>query len=121
LRVFFEGTVDSVRAIIQDIIPDQTKASPVPSDDGLWFDDDQSLAPSRLEPAERNPKHSILDSQSRARSFPLQYAQLLTESKDLKSETATGTGKSAEAVEELNHKCNHEQRFYRRDMFQYLR
>jgi len=58
--------------------PEQPKASPMPCDNGFWFDNDQDVAPCGQEPAEQNPKYSILDSQARTRMSSLEYAQLLT-------------------------------------------
>ncbi len=40
--------------------------------------------------------------------FSLEYAQLLTEGKDLEAETVAGTEESAEANEEAEKKWNHE-------------
>jgi hypothetical protein len=59
--------------------PEQPKASPMPGDNGFWFDDNQDAAPSLPKAAEQNPKYPILDSQSRVRRFSLEHAQLLTE------------------------------------------
>jgi len=58
--------------------PEQPKASPMPGDNRFWFDDNQDVAPGRPKPAEKGPKHSILDSEPSARMFSLEYAQLLT-------------------------------------------
>ena len=71
--------------------PEQPKASPMPGDNGFWFNDDQDVAPCRPKTAEQNPKYPILDSQPRARMFSLEYAQLLTEGKDLEAEAVAGT------------------------------
>ena len=40
--------------------------------------------------------------------FSLEYAQLLTEGKDLEAEAVTGTEESAEANEEAAKRWNHE-------------
>jgi hypothetical protein len=40
--------------------------------------------------------------------FSLEYAQLLTQGKDLDAEAVTGTEESAEANEEADNKWNHE-------------
>ena len=79
----------------------------MPGDNGFWFDDAQDVAPSRPKPAEQNPKYSILDSQARASMFSLEYAQLLTEGKDLEAQVVAGTEEGAEAGEEADEKCNH--------------
>jgi hypothetical protein len=81
--------------------PEQTKARPVPGDNRFRFDNDQDVAPCRPETTEQDPKYSILDSQPRVRLFSLEYAQLLTEGKDLKAEVAPRTEECAEAGEEL--------------------
>jgi len=43
----------------------------------------------------------------RARLFSFEYAQLLTEGKDLEAEVVAGTEERAEAGEETNEKWNH--------------
>ena len=79
----------------------------MPGDNGFWFDNDQDVVRCRPKAAEQNPKYSILDSQSRVRLFSLEYAQLLTEGKDLEAEVVAATEKSAEAGEEADEKWNH--------------
>jgi hypothetical protein len=59
-------------------VPEQPKASPMPGDNGFWFDNDKDISPCRPKPAEQNPKYLILHSQPWARIFSLEYAQLLT-------------------------------------------
>jgi hypothetical protein len=54
--------------------PEQSKARSMPGDNRLWFDNDQDVAPCRPKAAEQDPKHSILDSQPRARLFSLEHA-----------------------------------------------
>jgi hypothetical protein len=88
--------------------PEQPKAGPMPGDNGFRFDDDQDVAPCRPEAAEQDPKYSILDSQPRVRLFSLEYAQLLTEGKDLEAEVVARTEECAEAGEEADKKWNHE-------------
>jgi hypothetical protein len=80
----------------------------MPGDNRFWFDDNQDVAPCRPKAAEQNPKHSILDSQPRARLFPFEHAQLLTEGEDLEAEVVAGTEECAEAGEEVCAKWNHE-------------
>jgi hypothetical protein len=70
-----------------------------------------ALCRSRSGIPEQNPKYSILDSQPSARLFSLEYAQLLTEGKNLKAEVVAGTEECAEAGEEADEKCNHESGF----------
>src|SRR5262245_5015634 len=55
----------------------------------------------RPEAAEQDPKYSILDSRPRVRLFSLEYAQLLTEGKDLNAEVVARTEECAEADEEV--------------------
>ena len=87
--------------------PEQSKTSPMPSDHGLGFDDDQDVVPGRPEPAERYPKQPILDAQPRARILSLQYAELLAKGQDLEAEAVTGTEEGAEGGEETQEKWNH--------------
>jgi hypothetical protein len=91
--------------------PEQPKASPMPDDHGLWFDDNQDAAPCRSKAAEQNPKYPILDSQPRARDLPFEYAHLLSEGQDLQAEVVAGTKESAEAGEQVEEKWNHETGF----------
>jgi len=58
--------------------PEQSKASPMPTDNGFRFDNDEDATPCRPKPTQKNPKYAILDSQTRARMFSLEYAQLLS-------------------------------------------
>lgn len=76
-------------------------------DDGLWFDDNQDLAPCRPQAAKQNPKYSILDLQPGARNSSLEHAQLLTQGKDLKTEVVARTEESAQAGEETEKEWNH--------------
>ena len=76
----------------------------MPGDNGFRFDNDQHVAPCRPKPAQQNPEHPILRSQSRARMFSLEYAQLLAQGKDLEAEIVAGTEESAEAGEEADEK-----------------
>jgi hypothetical protein len=78
----------------------------MPGDNGFWFNDDQDVAPRRPKTAEQNPKHSILDSEPRVRLFSFEYAQLLTEGKDLEAEVVAGTEERAEAGEQADEKWN---------------
>jgi hypothetical protein len=80
----------------------------MPGDNSFWLNDDQDVPPGRPKLAEQNPKYSILDSQPRVRLFSLEYAQLLTEGKDLEAEAAAGTEENAEAGEEADEKWDHE-------------
>jgi len=41
--------------------PKQAKASPMPGDNGFWFDDDQDVAPCRPKTAEQNPKYPVVN------------------------------------------------------------
>ena len=59
----------------------------MPGDNRLWFDNDQDVTPCRPKAAEQDPKHSILDSQPRARLFSLEHAQLLTQGEDIENKT----------------------------------
>ena len=80
----------------------------MPGDNGFRFYNDQDGAPCRPKAAEQDPKYSILDSQPRVKLFSLEYAQLLTEGKDLKAEIVARTEECAEAGDEADKKWNHE-------------
>jgi len=79
----------------------------MPGDNGLRFDDDPDIAPSRPKMVEQSPKYPILNSQPRARTFSLQHTQLLTKRKDLQAEAVTGTEEGVEGGEEADEKWNH--------------
>jgi hypothetical protein len=83
----------------------------VPADNRFRFDDNRNVSPRRPKAAEQDPKYAILNSQSRARMFSLEYAQLLTQGKDFDAEVVAGTKKSAKAGEETKGKWIHEFRF----------
>ncbi len=72
----------------------------MPGDNGFWFDDNQDVAPRRPKPPDQNPKHPILDSQPAARTFSLEYAQLLAKGEDLQTQTVTAIDEDAEECEE---------------------
>ena len=57
--------------------PEQTKASPMPGDNGFWFDNDQDIAPCRPKPAEQNPKHPIRPPKFRPPELSIQNGKLL--------------------------------------------
>jgi hypothetical protein len=86
--------------------PEQPKAGSMPGHNGFRFDEDQGTAPCRPKTAEQNPKYPIVDSQPRARMFSLEYAQLLTEGKNLQTEVVTGTEDGFEKAEEIDEKRN---------------
>ena len=83
----------------------------MPADNRFWFDENQNIAPCWSNPAEQNPKHSILDSELRARLFSLEYPQLLTQGKDLQAKAATGTEEGVEEGENADEKGNHRSEF----------
>jgi hypothetical protein len=68
------------------------------------LNDDQDIAPCGPETAEQNPEYSIFHSKPRARMFSLEYAQLLTEGKDLQAEAVTRTEEGIEEGEEADEK-----------------
>ena len=79
----------------------------MPGDNGFRFDDHQDVAPSGPKAAEQNPQYSILGSQPRVRLLSPEYAQLLTEGKDLEAEVVAGTEENAEAGDEPDERWNH--------------
>jgi hypothetical protein len=80
----------------------------MPDDNGFWSDNDQDITPCRPKTAEQNPKSPILVLKPRMRLFSFEYAQLLTEGKDLEAEAVAGTEEGAEAGEEADEEWNHE-------------
>jgi hypothetical protein len=95
--------------------PEKPKASPVPGDNGFRFDNDKNVAPCRPKPAQQNPKHPILHSQSRARMLWFEYAQLLAQGEDFEAEVVAETEESAHAGDEGNEKWDHEPGFIARE------
>jgi hypothetical protein len=87
--------------------PEQPEASPMPGDNGVRFDDDQDVAPGWPNPAGQNAEYSILRVQARARMLLLEYAQLLTQGKDLEAQAVAGTEEGTEAGERADEKWNH--------------
>ena len=79
----------------------------MPADNGFRFDDDQDVAPRRPKSAEQNPEYPIPGSEPGVRTFSLEYAQLLTEGKDLEAQAVTGTEEGVEEREEADEKANH--------------
>jgi hypothetical protein len=65
------------------------------------------VTPCKPKTAEQNPKHPILASQPRARTFSLEYSQLLTEGKDPQAEAVTGTEEGVEEAEKADERRNH--------------
>lgn len=84
--------------------PEQSKPGSMLGHNGLWFDDDQDIAPSGPKPAEQYPKQPILDAQLRARILSLEYAELLAQGQDLKAEAVAGTKEGAQEGEEYKRK-----------------
>ena len=80
--------------------PKQAEAGSMPCNNGFGFDSDECISPSRPKPTKQNPKQPILRSQPRTRMFSVEYAQLLAQCKDLKTEIVTGTEECAETREE---------------------
>src|SRR5262245_1081496 len=66
--------------------PIELETLPVPSDDGLRFDDDQDLPPIFPESRENHPEESIPPMQLRSMNFPVEDCKLLTQGKILCSE-----------------------------------
>ncbi len=79
----------------------------MPGGNGLWFDDDQDVAPCRPEPAEQYPKQPILDVQPRARILSLEDAYLPAKGQDLQAEAIARTKEGAQGGEERQEKWNH--------------
>jgi len=79
----------------------------MPSDNCFRFDDNQDVAPCGPKTTERNPEYSIPDSRLRARMFPLEYAQLLTDGNDLQAEAVTGTEEGVDEAEKADEERNH--------------
>ncbi len=91
--------------------PKRTRSGSMPGDYGFRLNNGQGIGPSGPKLAEQNPKHAISHPQSRARMFPLKYAQLLTQGNDLEAEVVTGTEEGTEKGEESLEKWNHDPGF----------
>jgi hypothetical protein len=57
--------------------------------------------------AEREPRNSILNSESRPRVLSLEHTELLPKSKDLKAQVAAGAEEDAEAADHADEERNH--------------
>ena len=93
----------------------------MPGDNGLWFGDNQDVAPCGPKTAEQNPEYLIPDSQLKTRVFSLEYAQLLTEGKDCQVETVTGMEEGVEEGHDAAEKWNQGPGFMARGPSQRLR
>lgn len=70
-------------------MPEKTKAGPVPRNDGLGLDQEESVGPTRPELPEGYPEQAIEAVESRARSFPFPDDELLAESYVLQTKPMT--------------------------------
>ncbi len=68
------------------------------------LNNDQNIGPCGPKPAGQNLEHSISRPEARARMFPFEYAQLLTQGDDLEAEMLMGTEEGAEKGEESSNK-----------------
>jgi hypothetical protein len=88
--------------------PIELEALPVPSDDGLRFDNDQDLPPLLPELRENHPEESILPTQLRPVNFPVEDGQLLTQGEILCRERCSGDDQAPDEQKENgdeDHKC----------------
>jgi len=61
----------------------------MPAHDGLGLDQNERIAPSRPEPAQRAPKHAIKVIETRPRMFAFEHGNLLAQGEYLQTEVMT--------------------------------
>ena len=88
--------------------PVETKASTMPADDGLGFDNQEDIGPARPEAAESHPKQPVASLQWRPRSMAFEHGDLLAQSEDLQGCVASRTEKNAESTQHREEQLDHE-------------
>ena len=78
--------------------PVELKASAVPCDHGVWFDNKQSIGPARPQAAEGGPKQPVDRVQGWPRSLAFEHGELLPQSEDFQGGIASGTEENAEST-----------------------
>jgi hypothetical protein len=117
-RVFERHPFDQLTNLLVDLrtadrslglpSPIELEALPVPSDDGLRFDNDQDLPPILPESRENHPEESIPPVQLRPVKFPVEDGQLLTQGEILYREGFSGDDQAPDEQKESgdeDHKC----------------
>lgn len=79
--------------------PVQAKALSMPANNRFWFHDQQGRGPVCPEPSENHPEESIRRFESRALVSALQYAHLMPERDDLKSQIVARLDEAGEPLE----------------------
>jgi hypothetical protein len=74
------------------------RAGSVPGNHGLWFHNDQGIAPCKPKPVNRNPKQPISLCQSGTRIITLEHEKLLAQSHDFQTEAISGTEKCTQGT-----------------------
>src|SRR5262245_25218177 len=95
-RVFERHPLDQLTNLLVDLrtsdrslrlpSPIELEALPVPSDDGLRFDDDQDFPPILPDLGENHPEEAIPPMELRPVNFPVEDGQLLTQREILRHE-----------------------------------
>ena len=75
-------------------------------------DDDQNVGPSRLQSAEGSPEEPIEAVDCRSGTFPLEYRNLLTQSKNFKRSIRTSAEEDAYRGQKRQYEIQHEAMFY---------
>jgi len=83
----------------------------MPADNGSRFDDYHNAAPIKPKPAKQNPKYSIPGTQMRAGMSSVQYAKLLAQGKNFKTEVIPRTEKHAKTGQNSKEQFDHEAAF----------
>jgi len=88
--------------------PVELEALPVPSDDGLRFNNDQDLPPILPESRENHPEETIPPMELRAVNFPIEDGQSLTQGEILCREGCSGDDQAPDEPKERGdegHNC----------------
>ena len=68
----------------------------MPGNNGVWFNDDKRIHPSRPKPVKQDPKQPIAALEPRAGVFSIEHTQLLPQSENLETEIVARTKKRTE-------------------------
>jgi hypothetical protein len=79
----------------------------VPADYGLWFHDEENIAPAGPDVPKRGPEESVEGMQLWPRAFAFEDSDLLPEGEDLKGRVGTAAEKDPDHREDGENALNH--------------